>query len=137
MDLDLFKIVVNASLFILIWIVQIVVYPGFNYYNESDLKKWHRVYTKRISFLVLPLMLSQLLVYLYSSVYNPVFSTVLIFALILINWVITFFVAVPLHNAIDERVDTSAERRKLVSINWVRTFNWTIIFTLSILYYGK
>ncbi len=59
---DLLRLLVDMGLLILTWLVQLVIYPSFLYYDATDLKKWHSIYTGRITFVVLPLMLTQLLV---------------------------------------------------------------------------
>jgi hypothetical protein len=137
MDVELYKIVVDSSLFVLIWMVQLVVYPGFNYYSELNMKRWHSDYTTRITVIVLPLMVGQLGLYSYTAYYNPSYRSVGGLALVVATWVVTFLVSVPLHNAIEKRSDSRIERKELVQTNWIRTFIWTIILILSIIFYGK
>ena len=50
----------DFGLLVLIWMVQLVVYPGFKYYQRERLLEWHARYTSRISYIVGPLMLGQL-----------------------------------------------------------------------------
>ena len=50
---------VDFGLFILIWLTQLVIYPSFTYFREQDLTRWHRKYTRAISYIVMPLMLGQ------------------------------------------------------------------------------
>lgn len=128
---------INTALCVLIWIVQLVVYPGFNYYSESNIKRWHKVYTTRITFIVLPLMVSQLGVYAYTSLYSPSYRSIGVFALVVATWVVTFLISVPLHNGIDKRSNSREERTRLVDTNWIRTLLWTLILVLSMLFYGK
>lgn len=137
MDLELLKIIVNTGLCVLIWTVQLVVYPGLCYYNATDIKRWHRVYTNRITLIVLPLMLSQLALYVISSYLSPSYVSIGLLLLILLNWGVTFLLAVPLHNVIGSAAPCKQERQQLVKINWIRTVIWTLILIISLAYYGK
>jgi hypothetical protein len=137
MELELLKLLVDTSLFILIWMVQLLIYPSFLYFKEIDIKKWHKRYTGRIIIIVLPLMLGQLLhysrsVFLDFSTYN-----VAMLAAVLGTWGITFFVSVPLHQDLDHLKDSLASRLKLVKTNWIRTALWTVILIINIINYGK
>jgi hypothetical protein len=135
MNLVLFQIVVDSGLLILIWMVQLVVYPGFRYYSEPDLKRWHEIYTGRITLIVLPLMLAQLILYAYQLYGAPGILSAGQFLLVAATWLITFLYAVPLHASIEKDTDTTLSRAKLVRINWSRTILWTIIFILSLYTY--
>lgn len=137
MALGLLKIIVDTALCTLIWLVQIVIYPGFLYYNESDLKRWHRTYTGRITIIVMPLMLTQLSLYLFISYSQPSFNSFAGLGLILVVWAVTFFISVPLHAKIDNLSDTILARKKLIRTNWIRAIVWTLVFVLSIINYGK
>ncbi len=137
MDLELFRIIVDTALCTLIWLVQIVIYPGFLYYNESDLKKWHRTYTGRITIIVMPLMLGQLFLYVFLSYSQATFDSFVGLGLVVMVWAVTFFISVPLHAKIDTLADTTMARKKLVRTNWMRTIAWTLVLALSIINYGK
>ncbi|MEL7222231.1 MAG: hypothetical protein AAGJ93_12985 [Bacteroidota bacterium] len=128
---------INASLTVLIWIVQLVVYPGFCYYSEANIKRWHPKYTLQITYIVLPLMVSQLGVSVYLAFQQTASVTIINLALVLATWLVTFLVSVPLHAAIDKELDSTLARKKLVQTNWIRTILWTLILVLSILSYGS
>ncbi|MEL6987601.1 MAG: hypothetical protein AAGK97_07190 [Bacteroidota bacterium] len=137
MDFELVKILGDFGLLILTWIVQLVVYPGFLFYNEIDLKKWHGPYTYRITFVVMPLMLIQLFVYSRSLFLNLSTYNGIMLGLVLITWIITFLLAIPLHNDLDRLSNTIDQRKKLISVHWMRTGVWTIIFIISLLNYAS
>ena len=46
---------------ILIWVVQIIVYPTFHKIKNEEFVDWHRKYCNAIGFFVLPVMSCQLL----------------------------------------------------------------------------
>ncbi|MEQ9363414.1 MAG: hypothetical protein RIF32_04185, partial [Leptospirales bacterium] len=50
----------HFGLVVLIWLVQLVIYPAFMYADAEQFTDWHRVYTERVSLVVVPLMLGQL-----------------------------------------------------------------------------
>ena len=57
MNLEYIRLLVDAGFIVLIWAVQLVIYPSFKFYSNANLLKWHRLYTKRVTVIVLPLML--------------------------------------------------------------------------------
>ncbi len=50
MDILILRLLFDFGLVVLIWIVQLVIYPGLCYYSETDLLKWHKLYTSRIAY---------------------------------------------------------------------------------------
>ncbi|MFT7429007.1 MAG: hypothetical protein ACI9IZ_001504, partial [Nonlabens sp.] len=40
--LDLLQLLVDFGLVVLIWIVQLIIYPSFLYYGSKTLNKWHK-----------------------------------------------------------------------------------------------
>lgn len=137
MDIELLKIAVNVGLFVLIWMVQLVVYPSFSYFTEANIKKWHPIYTTSITYIVFPLMLTELLVYIFLVYQSPSVTSIISLVLVLSTWLITIFMAVPLHHKIDTQVNSMEARKQLVQINWLRTLVWTLILIISLVSYGK
>jgi len=137
MDIDLIKLLIDTGLFILIWIVQLVIYPSFHYYSEEQLKQWHSVYKVQISIVVLPLMVGQLGLYIYTVCIAASVTSVLMLALVCMIWLSTFLVSVPLHDKIENVVNTTTYRKRLVTTNWIRTVLWTIILIISYINYAK
>ena len=135
MEIALIKLLLNTGILILIWVVQLVIYPSFLYYTEENLNQWHKVYTQRISIVVMPLMLGQVIIYGYSLLTDWSLQDVFISGLILFNWIVTFLWAVPLHNKIQASNNSLQYRQSLVNVNWLRTIAWTLIFIISLIYY--
>lgn len=128
----LLQLVFDSGMFVLICLTQLVIYPGFTYFTDERLRQWHKVYTGRMTIVVMPLMLGQLLcgtLLLYKEV--DVFSLIRILA-ILGAWLLTFLMAVPLHNKINKGINTNAIAKRLVVINRPRTLLWTIVFITTI-----
>jgi DMSO reductase anchor subunit len=126
------KLLFDFGLFVLIWMTQLIVYPSFTQFDPVDLQKWHSSYTLRISILVMPLMVGQLVVHIHqlSRDYSLIPSVALV--CILLAWVNTFLYAVPLHNQIASGVDISIAAEKLVSVNAWRTWCWSFVFFIDV-----
>lgn len=121
----------DTGCLVLIWLVQLVIYPSFKFYPPSDLRKWHNKYTKRVTYVVLPLMVGQLIL---TSMQATSFQLLALFKLLLVilTWLVTFAVFVPLHNKIEKTTDYSRITSSLVSKNWTRTVLWTVIFLITV-----
>ncbi len=131
MNIELLRLLFDFGLLILIWLVQLIIYPGFRFYSKENLLQWHRKYTFGISFVVIPLMFGQLIsasIQLYQEANT---YTVLSMALIAGVWISTFAQFVPLHNLIAKGVIDKALIQKIVTRNWIRTVLWTSIFISS------
>ena len=125
--------VVDFGLVVLVWMVQLVVYPSFHYYDVTDLKKWHRVYTRQVTYIVLPLMLTQVILHAKRLLDEPLLLGAIQFALIVVIWGITFFKAVPLHTKIDLEDQPQGAITNLIRWNWPRTISWSVLFLLHFL----
>ena len=117
----------------LIWMVQLVVYPSFRYYPGPQLLQWHKKYTLLVTWIVLPLMLGQLICGSINVIVD--FTTITVFKLLLIlmTWVLTFVVFVPLHQALETNTPQQPIVQKLVRKNWSRTLLWTLLFAITII----
>lgn len=133
--LELLRLIVDSGLLILIWMVQLIVYPSFKYYSEENLSIWHPVYTGKITLIVIPLMLGELGIAALQSFYFPNLYSIATLGMIILIWVNTFFQAIPLHQKIEDKVQMKASALKLVQINWIRTVLWTVIFLMTVFNY--
>ncbi len=131
--MELVRILVDFGLVVLIWLVQLCIYPAFTYFEEKNLQKWHATYTWRITLVVLPLMFTQLLVSIYQLFIDVDSFTLSYFLLVLLTWILTFTIYVPLHKKIDTQKNKILTSSKLVSLNWLRVFLWMLIFLLNFL----
>lgn len=132
MEPSLWIWLVNASstLFLvgLIWTIQIVHYPSFAYVSKSDFAEFETFHQRRISILVVPAMLIELLTTVLLLVYPPsaIPYPLLLTAAILLGfvWGSTFMLQVPIHRRLARGRDAAALRR-LVQTNWFRTAAWS------------
>ena len=132
MDFSTASLIVDFGLVILIWMVQLIVYPSFLYYDAKALIIWHTKYTPRITSVVAPLMLAQLGLSIY-GLYQGITLSAIIYALLVTSmWLMTFRIFIPLHEKIQHGFATTEVLQKLVRINWYRTAVWTALFLISL-----
>jgi len=131
-NLQVLSLLFDFGLVVLIWIVQLIIYPSFKYHNQESLVKWHAKYTVRIAGVVIPLMFGQLILYLYLIFTQPDVSIYIRSGLTISAWITTFAIFVPLHNTINNRKNTEKTLSQLVSKNWIRTVIWTLLFIINL-----
>ncbi|QSE96545.1 hypothetical protein [Fulvivirga lutea] len=130
-------LLVDCGLFILIWMVQIIVYPAFLYTRGSQLIQWHKKYKGRIFVFVFPLMTAQLLGHLSLFWLGNSQLHLICLLFIAISWIVTFYKEVPLHNLISMDQYQPGTIRDLINWNYPRSFAWTIVFILNLIIYSS
>ena len=108
----------------LIWTIQLVHYPAFHFVSSNFLS-FHDFHSRRITWIVAPLMVTELwtggaLIWLAKESFY-----IANFAGIIVIWIVTIFLSIPQHKILSLRRDELAIK-KLVSSNWPRTILWTI-----------
>ncbi len=132
MEESLWRLLIDFGLVVLIWMVQLIVYPSFQHYTAENLKTWHDTYSKRISIIVIPLMLAQLFLYILYLINDPNIYSISGTILISAAWLITFLYFVPAHQRIS-RGETAGVVKNLATINWWRTLLWSLVFFLGLI----
>jgi len=132
-SLDALRLAADTGVLTLIWLVQLVIYPSLSRYTEGNLKAWHPEYTRRVTFVILPLMLSQLVLAIYSSIQLGGWLNFVHLLLVIIAWAITFIKAVPMHQELDESENALDVAKRLTQLNLSRTIVWTIAWLISII----
>ena len=123
---------IDFGLVVLIWMVQLVVYPSLKYYPAGDLLRWHRVYTANMTVVVLPLMLAQLILHAWRAYSEASLNHGWILLLVISTWLLTFAVFVPLHGKIAANRELASTLSRLVAYNWIRTVIWSLIFVCGL-----
>jgi len=120
---------VTWALLGLIATIQLVHYPLFSRVGEPGWAVYEREHQNRITWLVAPLMLAELLSAAYLALNPPpglpVWSLGLGLALVLVIWASTGLVQSRLHGRLSARFDARLHRR-LVASNWARTVAWLL-----------
>ncbi|MBT8297588.1 MAG: hypothetical protein KJO52_04580 [Maribacter sp.] len=135
MGIDFIGLLVNFGLVVLIWMIQLIIYPSFLHYQTEDLVGWHRKYTTLIGYIVVPLMLAQLSISIFQVYASATFTTLSILTLVLLVWLSTFLQFVPIHSNISKGSVNQKMLSALVKKNWTRTILWTVVFIISFLYH--
>ena len=133
MDLLFFLNVISAFLLTgVIWTIQIVHYPSFHYIDKLSFTNFHNFHERRISIIVMPLMLIELITSIALYIHN-MWSIIFALNLLIVGliWCSTFFVQVPIHSILSEKKDKNLIE-KLVNTNWIRTFLWSMRMLLII-----
>jgi hypothetical protein len=125
------RLSVDSGLFVLIWLVQVIIYPSFRYIDPTKLNYWHLLYTRKILYFVGPLLFVQTAVIALQVLFDPL--VYMVDGLLLGGiWINTFFIAIPIHNAIDRGESLEKNILKLLRVNRWRAFLWTALLLLSV-----
>ena len=125
--------IVAFGLVVLIWLVQLVIYPAFADIAAEGFLAWHARYTRAITGIVGPLMLAQVVLAALLVYRRPSPATILYAVLVAATWLLTALVAVPIHNALASGGHDLAKIHRLIGTNWLRTAAWTLAFGLLLL----
>jgi len=116
-----------------IWVIQLLHYPSFHFINDQKYIEFQHFHMQRISFIVVPVMLIELASALLLSYFFRSSLTIILLALLLGIWGITFIFFTNIHQKLTNGYDR-ANVDSLVKINWSRTALWSLrlIILLSI-----
>ncbi len=120
------EIFADTGLFVLIWLVQLIIYPSFHYMEKEGFTTWHNRYTSLVSMVVGPLILIQLGAET-AYVVNGDLSWLRIL-MILTVLTVTFFISVPCHRGLSRNGKDRRIISRLIVTNWLRTVLWSSLF---------
>lgn len=119
--------IVSIALAVLIWVIQWVHYPFFIFIDPQQATRAYRFHQYRISFLVIPLMVTELVTASWLMIVdgpNAWLLHTVTLASIAGIWVVTAGYMVPRHRALVQHHSVTVID-ELVKYNWIRTFLWT------------
>ena len=134
--LQQWRILADFGLLVLIWLVQLIIYPSLEYTEEAQFKRWHYRYTGLITVIVLPLMLIQLAVYTGQIYLLGRWHDIANFACVICVWALTFTHSVPCHDRLQKDGKDIVVVKRLVKTNWYRTLLWTAIFIVDVIVFN-
>lgn len=124
------EIVQAASTFAMtgvIWLVQLVQYPGFARVGSAQFQEFHRHHCASIGMVVGPLMVAEFLTaLLLAAVGEPSWFWQGMLGLLLVLWLSTGLWQGPIHSRLAREGPQSDLVRALVRSNWLRTILWTL-----------
>jgi hypothetical protein len=129
------RLISDTAMFVLIWMVQLIIYPAFKWIDASTFKAWHHRYTKTMGFVVTPLIIIQSISLGLQISQGASCTAIQAAGAILIALLVTATQSVPCHKALQDHGKKTELIEHLVRTNWIRTLCWTIPFTLSSMQY--
>ena len=109
----------------IIWVIQLLHYPTFHFIKQSDYVEFQHFHMQRISFIVVPVMIIELLSGFMLVYYFRSNLFILCLTILLVIWLITFVFFTKLHQSLLGGYDKIIVD-KLVQINWSRTVLWSL-----------
>lgn len=106
-----------------IWLVQVLIYPNFRIIGQTEFKNFHKFHLNRITWVVAPFMVLELVTALWLALNFQTFMFYLNLVSVLTLWGLTALLNVPSHQALNFESDTS--KTKLIRSNWPRTIIWS------------
>ena len=125
---------ISTSLMVgVIWVIQLLHYPSFHFINDKKYIEFQNFHMRRISFIVIPTMLTELASALLLAYFFRSSLTIILLALLLGVWAITLIFFTNMHQKLTNGYNQTIVYR-LVQINWSRTILWSLrlIILLSI-----
>ena len=114
-------------------ITHFVTYPSFRLIKSNTFSEFHKSYTKKMLFIVAPVMILELISSLLLVIFDISDNHTeigLLITLILI-WLLTFFNIVPIHNKLTLNYNKDLNQ-KLIKLNGLRTILWILKLILFI-----
>ena len=104
-NLLLLQLVATAMMTGILWLVQQVQYPLFLGLNESQFSKWHNLHSARITWIVAPMMILELVISIALVFLNKfnLWQNISVVLLTVAIWGITFFISVPRHEKLAQK----------------------------------
>lgn len=125
-------VAVDAALAVLIWLVQLIIYPSFFYAEPAGFIEWHGKYAQRISCIVIPLMFAQAGGVIFKLIQHPGRWNLVAAIAVVTAWLATFTLSVPCHRRLQKTGKDEPTIARLVMTNWIRTAGWTIALAAGI-----
>lgn len=135
--ISLLRLNIDIAIFIVIMIVQLIIYPAFKSIDANIFSSWHHDYMGKISILIGPLMIAQALLITYQCFQNNHIYSYLSLLMMMVVWITTFIYSVPCHNKLQNIGYDIETINLLINTNWIRTIAWTICLILAIIIYKK
>lgn len=123
----------TCAMFGIIWIIQLLHYPAYRYIDKNLFLSYQRFHQKRISIVVMPLMLMELISSLLYFIHHhhTIFDYLNLLTVISL-WAATFLFFMPLHEKLKLGYCLKTVN-SLINTNWLRTGIWSLRVSLFFL----
>ena len=132
-ELHIARNLFDLGIVIVVWLAQVIMYPSLAHIERDAFVSWHRKYSSRIAFFVIPLLCGQAIIVGILVYDDASLTNVLSAALIAACWASTFGLSVPCHARLQRAGKDLQVIRKLVRTNLIRTMLWTAVLLIGIL----
>jgi uncharacterized protein (DUF1499 family) len=131
------QFLLSFGMFVLLLMVQFVVYPQFLNVPQSSLAAYAIKYSQLITVVVAPLMIAELITILWCLKFGELRSIPLFAAIVCLVaiWLHTFLVEVPLHNQI-QQFSSYQDVAALIQANKVRAILWGVKTVILAVFLG-
>lgn len=136
-EINSIRLIVDSLIFMLILLVQIIIYPSFHSISNEFFSSWHYNYMKSISMIIGPLMLIQVFIIITQCLTQSNLINYASLISLLIVWIATITFSIPCHNELQSIGYNNIVVNRLISTNWIRTIFWMITLFLSIVNFYK
>jgi hypothetical protein len=119
------QVIVDSGLFVLIWLVQLVLYPSLRFIEEDNFRSWHSRYCALMGLVAAPLMLIQVAIEVLMLENEIRWPRILGIGMI---WAITFSLSESCHQRLHQNGRSMATILWLIRTNWIRTIICTLLF---------
>ena len=130
--MEYLRLMIDTALVVLIWLVQLIIYPSFRCIEKGKFQEWHHTYTRSISILVFPLMLFQLATYLWALLVEHSWYFLGSMVLLAGLWIHTFFLSAPIHFKLGVTAYDLTKVNRLIRLNWWRVAGWNLVWVMSL-----
>lgn len=131
------RLITDSGMFILIWLVQIIIYPTFRDIREERFVAWHRHYVNAIGFFVIPMMLLQLGSTGFECYLTRSLPDLLALMMLAGAWMVTFTLSAPCHKKLQKVGQDEHLITYLIRTNWLRTIFWSLSWLIGIIWTGN
>ena len=122
---------IDIALAMLIWLVQLIIYPAYLSIDKEQFSVWHHRYMRTISYIVIPLISAQALCIGFQCLENNSLLVRFQAILFIVAWTTTFTLSVPCHKKLQTKGWNEGVTKRLIYTNWIRTFAWSAVLVLD------
>ena len=119
---------VDVAMAAVSWLILLCTYPDFARWRAEGFADAHEAYTRRVGWVVGPLLLAQLGGHLWLTV---IAGGSFGLSLVLVSWALTAVWSVPCHRRLQQEGPSSPALAELVRSHAWRTALWTILAGVS------
>ena len=119
---------VDVAMAAVSWLILLCTYPDFSRWRAEGFAEAHEAYTRRVGWVVGPLLLAQLGGHLWLTV---IAGGGFGFGLVLICWALTAAWSVPCHRRLQQEGPASPALAELVRSHAWRTVAWSVLAGVS------